>query len=151
VLSVAFQPDGQGMASGSSDQTWKSWNLSSLQSKSPGHMAAVGKEVFRCSGHTVCFSLFPPFVPYGLTSFSTHKDAVLSISFSPDGRWVVTSSYDDTSRIWDATTGVWVCTLRRHTEPVRGSDFSSAGCYLVTGGYDDQLILWRYREVDGQP
>jgi WD40 repeat protein len=149
VMSVAFQPDGQGIASGSSDQTWKSWNLSSLQSKSPGHIvdAAVGKEVFTCSGHKVCFSLFPPVVPFEPTSF-THKSDVVSISISPDGRWVVTSSFDHTSRIWDATAGVWVCTLKGHTAGVQGADFSPAGCYLVTGSYDRQVILWRYREVD---
>jgi WD40 repeat protein len=58
VRSVAFQPDGQGMASGGNDCIWKSWNLSSLQSISPGHLVddEGEKEVFTCSGHTVCFS-----------------------------------------------------------------------------------------------
>jgi WD40 repeat protein len=83
-----------------------------------------------------------------MTFFSTHKDKITSISFSPDGRWVVTSSDDYTSRIWDATTGLWVCTLKGHTAGVQEADFSPAGCYLVTGSNDSRVILWKYREMN---
>jgi WD40 repeat protein len=62
VRSVAFQPDGQGMASGGDDKTWKSWNLIWLQR---GHIVddEVEKEVFTSRGHTVCFVIFPLVVP----------------------------------------------------------------------------------------
>jgi WD40 repeat protein len=120
VRSVAFRPDGRGMASGGDDYTWKSWNVGQLRSS--GQVEHVFTE-----GHT---------------------DTVISISFSPDSRWIVTSSNDRTLRIWEATTGVWVCTLVGHTAGIWGADFSPAGQYLVTGGFDRRVLLWRYRGVD---
>ena len=34
-----------------------------------------------------------------------HEDWVQSAAFSPDGARIVTASFDDTARIWDAGTG----------------------------------------------
>jgi hypothetical protein len=45
VRSVAFRPDGRGMASGGVDCTWKSWNLS---------QSGSSEEEFTCEGHMVC-------------------------------------------------------------------------------------------------
>ncbi|CAN6610002.1 ribosome assembly protein 4 [Trichomonascus vanleenenianus] len=45
---------------------------------------------------------------YTQTSFKTlsgHKDAVLAVSWSPDGRYIATGSQDRTIRIWDPKTG----------------------------------------------
>jgi WD40 repeat protein len=151
VMSVAFRPDGKGMASGGYDDKWKNWNydLPRGQSHPSEHIVSDGieKETFACEGHTVC-SIFSSFPPVYLTCFLDHQSIVSSISFSSDSRWVVTSSGDRTSRIWNATTGAWVCTLKGHTDYVRESDFCPVGNYLVTGADDCQVMLWRYCEVD---
>jgi WD40 repeat protein len=34
-----------------------------------------------------------------------HKNGVISVSFSPDGTWVVSGSNENTIRLWDAATG----------------------------------------------
>ena len=41
---------------------------------------------------------------------------VTSASFSPDGSRIVTASADETAKVWDATTGAEVLTLKGHTE-----------------------------------
>ena len=37
--------------------------------------------------------------------FNGHTDLVTSIDFSPDGKYLLTGSYDSTVRIWEVTTG----------------------------------------------
>jgi WD40 repeat protein len=62
VSSLAYQPDGKRIASGSG-RIWKSWNVSSLQGQlqSSEHMVndEVEKEVLECKGHEVRFLLVP--------------------------------------------------------------------------------------------
>jgi len=40
-----------------------------------------------------------------IRTFSGHSDRVTSVAFSPDGRQVLSGSYDNTTRIWDISTG----------------------------------------------
>ena len=44
-----------------------------------------------------------------------HTDYVNSANFSPDGRYIVSASNDETIRIWDTQTGVCIKTLEGHT------------------------------------
>jgi WD40 repeat protein len=36
-------------------------------------------------------------------------DSVNSVAYSPDGQYIISGSYDDTIRIWDAETGAGLC------------------------------------------
>jgi WD40 repeat protein len=72
VMSVAFRPDGKGMASGGYDDTWKNWNygLPRGQSHPSDYMVSdvVKREAFACEGHTVC-SISLRSLPSELTCF----------------------------------------------------------------------------------
>ena len=37
--------------------------------------------------------------------FTGHTDAVINLAFSPDGKYILTSSRDQTARLWDVPTG----------------------------------------------
>ena len=53
-------------------------------------------------------SLRPPPVHLGtaqLAELRGQKDAISSVAWSPDRRWIVSGSYDKTLRIWDAENG----------------------------------------------
>jgi WD40 repeat protein len=53
-------------------------------------------------------------------------------AFSPDGKFVVTQSWDGTARVWDAATGQSLAELCRHTDPVFTATFSPNGKFVVT-------------------
>ncbi|KAJ5414868.1 hypothetical protein N7509_000202 [Penicillium cosmopolitanum] len=53
-----------------------------------------------------------------LQTLEGHKDAVWSISWSPDGRRLASASFDKTVRIWDPATGQSISTLDGHSEGV---------------------------------
>ena len=53
-------------------------------------------------------------------TLSGHKGKIAHVAVSHDGRYVATSSWDKTAKVWDATTGRLVQTMVGHTEnPVR--------------------------------
>jgi hypothetical protein len=77
-----------------------------------------------------------------LMSFSPHA-AVASASFSPDGRSIVTASWDNSARIWNTTTGVAEKHLvGGHTSYVNSAVFSPQGEYVLTASDDRTAILW---------
>jgi WD40 repeat protein len=47
-----------------------------------------------------------------------HRSIVSSAAFSPDARQIVTASYDNTARLWNAATGVGLDVLNGHTDVV---------------------------------
>src|SRR5262249_50008117 len=57
---------------------------------------------------------------------------VVSAAFSPDGKWIVTASWDATARIWDAVTGKEVRVLRGHRCSLRSASFSTDGRRVLT-------------------
>lgn len=45
-------------------------------------------------------------------SFNQHTDLITSAAWSPDGRYIVTGSFDHTARVWNAASGNLVCTYQ---------------------------------------
>ncbi len=75
-------------------------------------------------------------------SFSP-QGAVAAAEFSPDGVWIVTGSWDNSARIWDAKTGKPVRKLTgKHTGFVNTAVFSPDGAFVLTASDDHTAILW---------
>jgi WD40 repeat protein len=79
-----------------------------------------------------------------------HTDSITSVSFSPDNSRIVTCSWDETVRLWDAATGQPIGEpLRGHTNSVLSVAFSPDGTRIVTGSSDKTVRLWD--AATGQP
>ena len=78
--------------------------------------------------------------------FEGHKQflfvtSVTSVCFSPDGRYVLTGSRDDTARLWVAESGQEVRRFEGHMHKVNSVCFSPDGRYVLTGsGSVDGII-----------
>lgn len=71
-----------------------------------------------------------------------HVDAVVSAKFSPDGRHILTASYDHTARVWDAETGHELSVLKGHEAEVSSAAFSPDGRRIVTASFDGTARVW---------
>ena len=74
-----------------------------------------------------------------------HTAPVTDISFSPDGRYVVTSGGDGTVRVWDTATGEPVETFRGHTLPVVRAAFGPDGTLVASASGDRTARTFRCR------
>ncbi|KAJ6564287.1 WD40-repeat-containing domain protein, partial [Mycena capillaripes] len=81
--------------------------------------------------------------PNTIAILEGHTNLVTSVAFSPDGKRIVSGSYDSTVRIWDAETGAALREpLQGHTGPVTSVAFSPDGKRIVSGSYDSTVRIW---------
>lgn len=71
-----------------------------------------------------------------------HTSGVYSVSFSPDGRYALSGSADNTLKLWEISTGREIRTFEGHTHNISSVAFSPDGKYVLSGSMDNTLKLW---------
>ncbi len=81
--------------------------------------------------------------------FKGHEDWVISSIFSPNGKWVVTSSSDRTVRVWNPNNFKEV--LKLDNQKAIGSPlvFTADGKYLITVDIGDNLVIHQLNPSQG--
>ena len=153
VVSVAFSPDEQWLASAHLDGTVKLWDT------------ATGQESLTLDGHSafVCMA----FSPDGQRLASACEDGLFklwntttgqesltlkghtgepnwisSVAFSPNGLRLATAGGDQTVKMWDAVTGHELLMLTGHTDSVSSIAFSPDGHRLASASRDETVKVW---------
>ena len=105
------------------------------KSSQPGIPAALKKQTV--------FSLRE--IVYGIREknrLEGHESPVVSLGFSPDGKFIASGSSDRTVSIWSARDGSHIMTLRGHMGTVFSLNFSPDGKIIASGSYDRTVKLW---------
>jgi WD40 repeat protein len=158
VTSVAFSADGERLASGSSDQTVKFWDV--LTARETTTVASRIKEVQALAlsrdGHWLAaenssnsVTLWDAATGQQVRTLSSNKPLgvlgsswVYSIAFSPDSRWLASGVDDKTVRLWDVATGQTIRDLTASHRAVIYAAFSPDGRWLASGGDDETIEIW---------
>ncbi|KAM3939235.1 WD repeat-containing protein 36 [Leptodactylus fuscus] len=79
--------------------------------------------------------------------FPGHNGKINDMTYSPDGRWLMTASMDCTVKVWDFPSGCLIdCFLLE--SPVVSLTMSPTGDYLATAHVDDlSLYLWSNKSM----
>ncbi|KAL0682328.1 hypothetical protein Bca4012_049175 [Brassica carinata] len=82
-----------------------------------------------------------------------HAEAVLCVSFSPDGKQLASGSGDTTVRLWDLNTETPLFTCKGHRNWVLSIAWSPDGKHLVSGSKSGEICCWNPKkgELDGNP
>jgi WD40 repeat protein len=75
---------------------------------------------------------------------SRHESNIISVSFSPDGKRILTGSQDSTARLWDLQ-GNLLQLFKGHQGIVFSVTFSPDGKTILTGSLDKTARLWDLR------
>jgi WD40 repeat protein/nucleoside phosphorylase len=151
VWSVAFGPDGETLASGSSDTTVRLWDVSTGAERCilRAHSQDVLSVVFGPDGRTLASSSEDRTVRLWDISAGTahrvlegHSLGVRSVAFAPDGKTLASGGMDHTVRLWDIATGTQQRVLKGHSQGVWNVAFSPDNKMLASGSLDRTVRLW---------
>ncbi|MEI2579562.1 WD40 repeat domain-containing protein [Scytonema sp. PRP1] len=162
VYAVHFASDQQTLASSSNDTTIRIWDMSNGNCLSvlQGHTSGVRCMRFSPDGQLLAsgcrdgsIRLWSNYLshdrhpkPHSINPSAKllhgHADFVWDITFSPDGRLLVSGGRDGTLRLWNVQDGQSIHVLEGHTHDVYGVAISADSQLLVSTGEDQTVRLW---------
>jgi WD40 repeat protein/serine/threonine protein kinase len=161
VRAVAFAPTGKAFITAGDDGAAHAWDRSSgkplwsLDVKHPIHAASYSPDgkLVATAGDDGAVHLGNAADGKLLGELKGHTGRVLSVNFSPDSRWLVSSASDNTARVWDLQTRKETAgsPLRGHYGWVWSAAFAPDGKQLVTTGEDGRAIVWTFDATQVRP
>lgn len=152
VTAIAFNSNGETLASASTDKTIKVWDValeSPIQTLTDGSgenpaiaTSSDGKLLASSSmGNTI--KVWNLETGELLHTLRGHTWTVSAIAMSPDNQTLVSSGEDNTIRIWNLETGELLNSLTGQAAAISALDISPDGWLLVGGSADNTVKVWK--------
>ncbi|WP_414524164.1 WD40 repeat domain-containing protein, partial [Umezakia ovalisporum] len=142
--------DGQTLASGSSDNTIKIWQIAAFTTRSSSVQTNQSQQaaVSTPQNQPVTTPARPIFSQVSRSvlsekTLSGHCDWVRSVAYSSDGQTLASGSVDKTIKIWNVNTGQLLQTLSGHSDSITSLAYSSDGQTLASGSSDNTIKIWQ--------
>eukprot|EP00300_Choanocystis_sp_HF-7_P006756 c14891_g1_i2.p1 GENE.c14891_g1_i2~~c14891_g1_i2.p1 ORF type:complete len:353 (+),score=69.94 c14891_g1_i2:101-1159(+) len=156
VMTIAYTKGGNVLACGGLDNMCTVYSLhdrdfsAQITRELQGHVGylscckflsdADDTQILTCSGDTTCI-LWDVVTGGKLTTFEGHKNDVMGISPSPDGRTFVSGGCDAIAKLWDVRSGLNVLTFGGHKSDINALQFLSNGYGFLSASDDGSCML----------
>jgi hypothetical protein len=150
VTGVAFSPDSRRLVSVSDDESARLWDIAAGSSTVlSGHQYPIHGVAWSADGQRIATAAGDEFRPTKagevilrdaagapLKTWTDHTRAALSVTFSPDGRWLISGGLDERALVYDLKEDKLLGFFGGHARPVNGLAFHphSPAVLSVSGG-----------------
>lgn len=148
--SLGFSPDGKHFFSTGEEGRVTVWEIATrsrvrshdLESNAWPVVCSPQGDVYAASGPGRIIHLWDLATGEEKMQLSGHTKAVNSLTFSADGKALLSASHDGTIKLWDLETGREKTTLRGHTSSVQSAVFTPDGRSVASSSFDRTVRLW---------
>jgi WD40 repeat protein len=149
VKSVAFSTDGAYIVSAGFDKTARVWNVASGKETAAftGHSGPVFSALF-IDGNTHVVSggesiyLWDASTGKQIKKLGGNDEQITSLVVTPDGKSLISASYNGGIKIWNLGSGSVTKNLLGHKRGAFTLALSSNGKYLISGDVEGTMKLW---------
>src|SRR2546421_7847848 len=152
VLSLAWSPQADRIASTCGDKTIRLWNATtgkpistfktSSDSVSDVAWSPDGRYLALANGNSTA-EILDPSTGRILLTYRGHHEGVRGIAWSPDGSLLATASNDTTVQIWEAANGTCLYTHQEHAAWTTAVAWSPDGTRIASASNDKTVQVWQ--------
>lgn len=153
VTSLAFGPMGDQLAGTTTDgrvllwDLWTNKRLGELMERWPSgatlSVAFHPKSNYIAAGNVEMVTLWDSKAKKLIRRFGEYQPTkVHALTFSPNGKSLLSGGEDKMARLWETTTGKKLMSFGPHKGPVTSAEFGFGGKLVVTAAPNDDVKIW---------